>query len=168
LLPWAVAVVVAVAVLVVLALRHAPVAETWWSTAARVVRDDVRMALLVRRSWPGVVLASLVAMAGYVATYVLAARAVGLDAPLTEVVPLAVAVLVVAGVPLNLAGWGPREGMAAWAFAAAGLGAGTGVATAVAYGAIVLVANLPGVVVLLRDAVRRPVARVPEGERVHA
>lgn len=167
-LPWAVAAVVVVAVLVVLALRHTPDVETWWSSAARMVRDDVRLAFLVRRSWPGVVLASLVAMAGYVATYVLAARAVGVDAPLTELVPLAVTVLVVAGVPLNLAGWGPREGMAAWVFAAAGLGAGTGVATAVADGAIVLVANLPGVVVLLRDAVCRPLARVPEGERVHA
>ena len=63
---------------------------------------------------------------------------------LATLLPLAVLVLVAAGLPLNLAGWGPREGMAAWAFAAAGLGAGQGVATAVAYGAMVLVANLPG------------------------
>ena len=35
-------------------------------------------------------------------------------------------VLVVSAVPLNLAGWGPREGAAAWVFAAAGLGAATG------------------------------------------
>ena len=132
-----------------------------------MVRDDVRLALLVRSSWPGVVAASAVALAGYVATYVLAARAVGVDAPLATLVPLAVSVLVVAGVPLNLAGWGPREGMAAWAFAAAGLGAGTGVATAVAYGAIVLVGNLPGVVVLLHGAVRPPAAPVPERERIH-
>ncbi|MGJ3561879.1 hypothetical protein ACR6C2_41015 [Streptomyces sp. INA 01156] len=26
--------------------------------------------------------------------------------------------------PLNVGGWGPREGVAAWAFGAAGLGAG--------------------------------------------
>ena len=38
--------------------------------------------------------------------------------------------------------------MAAWAFAAAGIGASQGVATAVAYGAIVFVANLPGAVML--------------------
>ena len=67
---------------------------------------------------------------------------------------------------VNLAGWGPREGMAVWVFAAAGLGAGAGLATAVAYGAIVLVANLPGVVVLLtaRDALPAE----PVRERVHA
>jgi hypothetical protein len=58
--------------------------------------------------------------------------------------------------------------MAAWVFAAAGLGAGAGVAASVAYGAIVLVANLPGAVVLARDAVRRPAAGVPEGEDVRA
>ena len=52
--------------------------------------------------------------------------------------------LVAAGLPANVAGWGPREGMAAWAFGAAGLGADQGVATAVAYGVMVLVATLPG------------------------
>ena len=52
-------------------------------------------------------------------------------------------------VPTNIAGWGPREGVAAWAFAAAGLGAAQGVATAVVYGVMVLVATLPGAVVLV-------------------
>ena len=44
----------------------------------------------------------------------------------------------------SIAGWGPREGVAAWAFAAAGLGAAQGVATAVVYGVMVFVASLPG------------------------
>jgi hypothetical protein len=39
--------------------------------------------------------------------------------------------------------------MTAWAFAAAGLGASLGLATAVVYGVMVLVASLPGAVVLL-------------------
>jgi glycosyltransferase 2 family protein len=49
----------------------------------------------------------------------------------------------------NVGGWGPREGVTAWAFAAAGLGASLGVATAVAYGVMVFVASLPGAAVLL-------------------
>jgi hypothetical protein len=49
----------------------------------------------------------------------------------------------------NIGGWGPREGVTAWAFSAAGLGAGLGAATAVVYGIIVLAASLPGGVVLL-------------------
>ena len=130
------------------------VRSAWAGRVLRAVRDDLRFGLLVRRSWPGVVLASAAAVAGHLATYLVAARAVGVTTPLTTLLPLAVLVLVAAGLPLSLAGWGPREGMAAWAFAAAGLGAGQGVATAVAYGAMVLVANLPGAVVLLATSER--------------
>jgi hypothetical protein len=63
--------------------------------------------------------------------------------------PLALLVLVAMGIPANVAGWGPREGVAAWVFGAAGLGAEAGVATAVVYGVMVLVASLPGVAVLV-------------------
>ena len=56
----------------------------------------------------------------------------------------------------NVGGWGPREGVAAWAFATVGLGASLGVATAVAYGVMVLVASLPGAAVLLAGMVARP------------
>lgn len=136
---------------------------------AAVVVAVVVLAVLGLRSRPGVVVASVVALAGYVATYVLAARAVGVDASLGTLLPLVLAVLVAAGLPLNVAGWGPREGMAAWVFAAAGLGAATGLATAVAYGAIVLVGNLPGLAVLAwRRTPDAAVARVGSGRSVHA
>ncbi|HEU4335893.1 MAG TPA: lysylphosphatidylglycerol synthase transmembrane domain-containing protein [Nocardioides sp.] len=167
-LPWALAgigVVVAGTALVVRSARG----EAWWSRLVRAARDDVRLALLVRRSWPGVLAASLVALAGYVATYVVAARAVGVDAPVSALLPLVLVVLVAAGLPLNLAGWGPREGMAAWAFAVAGLGAATGVATAVAYGTMVLVANLPGVVLVLASrGPSTPAAATTTGGRIRA
>jgi hypothetical protein len=64
-------------------------------------------------------------------------------------------VLLGAALP-NVGGWGPREGVTAWAFAAAGLGASTGVATAVAYGVMVFVASLPGAVVLVVVWASRP------------
>lgn len=115
--------------------------------------------LAERRLWPGVVAASAVAVAGHVATYVVAVRAVGVTASLTTVLPLAMLVLLAAAIPANLAGWGPREGMAAWAFGAAGLGAAQGVAATVAFGVLVLVAALPGALVLLADLV------VPAGAR---
>jgi glycosyltransferase 2 family protein len=145
------------------ARRPWDVRSAWAGRVLRAVHDDLRSGLLVRRSWPGVVLASAAAVAGHLATYLVAARAVGVTSPLTTLLPLAVLVLVAAGLPLGLAGWGPREGMAAWAFAAAGLGAGQGVATAVAYGAMVLVANLPGAVVLLATS-----ERLGGGRRVQA
>ena len=40
----------------------------------------------------------------------------------------------------SIAGWGPREGVTAWAFGAAGLGLQNGLATAVVYGVLVIVA----------------------------
>jgi hypothetical protein len=142
------ALVVALVAGILLAKRPGRARTNWLGRALRAVHDDIRLGLLVRRAWPGVVLASAAAVAGHVATYVVAARAVGVTTPLMTLLPLAVLVLVAAGLPLNLAGWGPREGMAAWAFAAAGIGASQGVATAVAYGAIVFVANMPGAVML--------------------
>ena len=127
----------------------------------RTLRRDLA-ALGSRRCWPAVLVTSTVALAGHVATYLLAARAVGVTAPVATLVPLVLVVLVAAGLPTNVAGWGPREGMAAWAFAMAGLGAGQGLASAVAYGAIVLVACLPGAVVLaLEAATRRPRPAAP-------
>ncbi|WP_076264010.1 lysylphosphatidylglycerol synthase domain-containing protein [Intrasporangium flavum] len=123
---------------------------------ARTVVDDVRHGLLARRVWPGVLAASALAVAGHVATFLLAARAVGGTLDPARVVPVAFVVLLAAALPLNVAGWGPREGAAAWAFGVAGLGAAQGVVVAVVYGGLVLLAGLPGAVVLLRDAARRP------------
>jgi bacteriorhodopsin len=61
------------------------------------------------------------------------------------------AVLLASAVPVNIAGWGPREGAAAWAFGAVGLGAAHGVTVAVVYGVLALVATLPGAVILMAD-----------------
>jgi hypothetical protein len=106
--------------------------------------------------------ASLLAVVGHVATFLVAARTAGVTAPVPVLLPLALLVLVAMGIPANVAGWGPREGVAAWVFGAAGLGAGAGVATAVVYGVMVLVASLPGVVVLLAGGSRaRPVEVEP-------
>jgi len=68
--------------------------------------------------------------------------------------PLALLVLLAAALP-NVGGWGPREGVTAWAFAAAGLGASRGVATAVVYGVMVFAASLPGAAVLVTAWARR-------------
>ena len=99
-------------------------------------------------TWPGVVTASTLAVGGHVAMFLLAARTAGVGAPTSRLVPLALVVLLAMAVPANVAGWGPREGVAAWAFGAAGLGAEQGLATAVVYGVLSLVAGLPGLVVL--------------------
>ena len=126
------------------------------------------LALLVGR--PLLVLASTLAITGYVATFLVAAHTTGVDSSVSRMVPLALVVLVAMSIPANVAGWGPREGVAAWAFASAGLGADAGVATAVVYGVMSLAAALPGVAVLLTDRrrARRSPVPVVRKEPVHA
>ncbi len=149
-LPWLLGALVTGAAVVGLGLLLLGTGPSW----VHALREDLRHGVLARASWPGVVLASILALAGHLATYLLAARAVGVTASATTLLPLALIVLVAAGLPTNVAGWGPREGAAAWTFGAAGLGAEQGVAAAVAYGAIVAVASLPGAVVLAVGATR--------------
>jgi hypothetical protein len=115
---------------------------------------DLRDGLLAPRAWPAIALASALVVAGHAVTFLIAARTAGVTVPASQLVPLALLVLLLAALP-NVGGWGPREGAAAWAFAAAGLGASLGVATAVVYGVMVLAASLPGAAVLLAGILAR-------------
>ncbi len=122
---------------------------------ARVLSDDLRCGLLARGVWPRLTLASVLVFAGHTATFVLAARVAGCTAPLGELVALLMVIQTAAVIPLGIGGWGLREGAAAWAFSAAGLGAGTGVTVTTLYAVLMLAAVTPGAGLLLGDAVRR-------------
>ena len=155
-IPLVVAVLVAVVIAVALVGRARPGdGRSRWARVRRAIAGDVRGALLARRAWPVIVLASLLVVMGHAITFVIAARTAGADAPLSELFPLALLAMLAMVLP-SVAGWGPREGATAWAFAAAGLGADLGVATAVVYGVMVLVASLPGALVLVAAWVPRP------------
>jgi glycosyltransferase 2 family protein len=146
---------VAVAVGVALAARVRPAVDrSRWARLRRAAARDLRAGLLARRAWPAIAIASALVVAGHAVTFLVAARTVGVSAPLSQMLPLALLVMLAAALP-NVGGWGPREGVTAWAFAAAGLGASRGVATAVAYGVMVFVASLPGAAVLAAAWVRR-------------
>lgn len=147
--------VVAVALVVAVRRRAAPVASRRWG-AVRGALAEARRGLLAPGSWPGVVVSSAVVLAGHLTTFVLAARTAGSHAPLTVLVPLSVLALIAMALPLNVGGWGPRETVTAWAFGAAGLGAGQGLAVAVVYGVLTFAACLPGAVVLAVQWCARP------------
>jgi uncharacterized membrane protein YbhN (UPF0104 family) len=123
--------------------------------AARAVADDVRHGLLAPDVWPQLALASVLVFAGHTATFVIAARVAGSTAPLGELLALLMVVQTAVVIPLGIGGWGPREGVAAWAFAAAGFGAATGVTVTTLYAVLMLVAVAPGAGLLLTDVVRR-------------
>jgi uncharacterized membrane protein YbhN (UPF0104 family) len=128
---------------------------------ARAVSDDLRRGLLPRHVWPQITLASVLIVAGHTAVFVIAARVAGSTAPLGELIALLMVVQTAVVIPLGIGGWGPREGVAAWAFAAAGLGAATGVTVATLYGVLMLAAVAPGAGLLLADLVRRGRGRGP-------
>lgn len=132
-----------------------------WRTASRDLKD----AVLAHRAWPAITVSSTLVVAGHVGVFLVAARAAGVDVGLRVLLPLAVLALVAAALPINIGGWGPREGVAAWAFASAGVGADRGIATATAFGILVLLASLPGAVILVARALGRPVAS-PREERL--
>jgi uncharacterized membrane protein YbhN (UPF0104 family) len=123
--------------------------------AAQAVAADLRHDLLVRDVWPQLTLASVLVVAGHTATFVIAARIAGSTAPLGELIALLMVIQIAAGIPLSIGGWGPREGAAAWAFTAAGLGAASGVTVSTLYAVLMLAAVTPGAGLLVADAVRR-------------
>ncbi|GAA1919231.1 lysylphosphatidylglycerol synthase transmembrane domain-containing protein [Nocardioides marmoribigeumensis] len=112
--------------------------------------------LAVTGLWLPLVL-SAVAVLGHVLVLLTAARAAGVALPAPAAVPLLLTVLLGSSLPLGVAGWGPREGTAAWVFSAAGLGAAGGVTVAALSGVLTFLAVLPGAVLLLADAMPRPV-----------
>jgi glycosyltransferase 2 family protein len=155
-LPAAIAMTVTVALAAVLWIRAMPRSgHPRWARALRTAGADVRASLLAGRVGLGVVVASLVVVAGHLGTFLVAARTAGATAPLSELLPLTLLALLAMGLPTNVAGFGPREGMAAWVFGAAGLTAAQGVAIAMVYGALVLVASLPGAAALVIGRTQR-------------
>jgi len=156
------AAVVVLAAAVGWTMRSAPAARV--RTALRAAVADARSGALSRSTWPGLLALSVVALAGYLALFVVAARAAGTHATLRELPPLLVLGLLAMALPLNIGGWGPREGVTAVAFGAVGLGAAQGLTTAVVYGVLSLIACLPGAVVLLLPAVLARYRRARHGQ----
>ncbi|MGP4020842.1 lysylphosphatidylglycerol synthase transmembrane domain-containing protein [Saccharopolyspora sp. 5N708] len=117
---------------------------------------EIRHGLLARDTWPAVAVLSAATLLGHLALFLVAARVAGVVAPASQLVPLMVLALLAMGLPINVGGWGPREGVTAWAFGAAGLGATQGLTVAVVYGVLAFVASLPGAGVLLLRRSRRP------------
>jgi uncharacterized membrane protein YbhN (UPF0104 family) len=168
LLPGRLGVVELLAVVAVVAA-----AALWAARAPRAARlrgslrsalADARSGALSRSTWPGLLVLSVVALAGYLALFVVAARAAGTQASVLELLPLLVLGLLAMALPLNIGGWGPREGVTAVAFGAVGLGAAQGLTTAVVYGVLSLIACLPGAVVLLLPAVLARYRRARRGQ----
>ncbi|OMH36603.1 lysylphosphatidylglycerol synthase transmembrane domain-containing protein [Tersicoccus sp. Bi-70] len=109
---------------------------------------------LPRRTLGLVILLSVAGWAVFAAIFVVALLTVAPAVPLAQAPALAAISLAGMSVPLNVAGWGPREGAAALGFTLLGHPPAQGVAVSVAYGLLALVSVLPGAVVLLTRTLR--------------
>ncbi len=118
-----------------------------WSLFGPVLAE-VGAAHLTPGAFAAQLVSAAVVVATYLATYLLAARAVGVETPLPVLLPLVAPVLMSMLVPVTVAGWGLREGAAAVLWGAVGLTAADGVVVSVAYGLLVLVGSLPGALFL--------------------
>jgi glycosyltransferase 2 family protein len=166
---WAIAAGLTAAVVALAVVRALPrPRRSRWTAMLDTVRSDVRHGLLARRAWPVVVATSVVVAVGHATTFLVAAWTIGADVPAARLVPLAALVMLAMGLPIGVGGWGPREGVAAWAFGAAGLGADRGVATATVYGVIAFAATLPGAAVLVAEWLRRARTVRPHAVRTTA
>jgi uncharacterized membrane protein YbhN (UPF0104 family) len=163
-------VMVAVAMLSVLSLPVGLGVTWWWavlaagtvvsgcwlwirnvSEAALVGRfwRDARIALFTGLAFPLQFASSILVVATYLLTYLIAALAIGVDTPPVVLAPLVAPVLLTMLIPVAVAGWGVREGAAAVLWGIVGLTSVDGVAISITYGFLVLLSTLPGMVVLV-------------------
>jgi uncharacterized membrane protein YbhN (UPF0104 family) len=118
---------------------------------------DVKLALL---SWPasGIqVVTSAGILASYLAVFLLLAsgldgQGIGIPSGWRTLLALCSGLLLAMSLPITVAGWGVREGVAILLWPMAGLPAEEGAVLSVAYGLLVLVSSLPGALVLLAGA----------------
>ena len=88
---------------VALAARVRPAAGPWARLRGAVARE-LRDGLLARRAWPAIALASALVVAGHAVTFLIAARTAGATAPPSQMLPLALLVLLAAALPTSAAG----------------------------------------------------------------
>lgn len=113
-------------------------------------RGAMTRALFNRWVLPTQLIASLAVAAAYIGGFVCCLMALGPTGGPVLWVALIPPVLFAMLIPLSIAGWGIRESAAALLWPMAGLPATEGVAAAMLYGAVSLLAGLPGLIVLLR------------------
>lgn len=122
--------------------------------------DSLTRALLAGAALRVQLLASVAVVSTYLATGVVAGRALSLPVPSLTLAALTAVLLLSMLLPVTIAGWGLRESAAAALWSMVGLAPADGVALSVTYGLFVLLGSLPGALALL---VRRSPPGRPTG-----
>ena len=123
------------------------------SLTGRVIAE-VGAAHLSPSAFMAQLISAIIVVSTYLMTYLVAAKAVGVETPPLVLLPLVGPVLMSMLIPVTVAGWGLREGVAAILWGAVGLTVGDGVVVSVTYGLLVLLGSLPGAGLLLASVGR--------------
>ncbi|WP_264753981.1 lysylphosphatidylglycerol synthase transmembrane domain-containing protein [Marinobacter sp. ANT_B65] len=121
------------------------------------LRGDLAKALL---SWPALpvqLLTSLLVIASYLAVFLVLASGAEYIVDLSSVMVIATLcslLLLSMVIPLTVSGWGVREGVAVILWPMMGQPSEQGVALSVAYGAMIFISSLPGILFLFSSPVR--------------
>lgn len=135
---------------VVLAPRIPGFTNSRFGRGWQTVMGEARQSFVDRGAWAVQLSLSVVSVVILMATYAACAAAVRVSADTSQLLLIAPVLLAVSSLPLSIGGWGIREVTSAALFEMTGLDPAAGVAASAAFGAINLVASLPGVVMLLR------------------
>jgi glycosyltransferase 2 family protein len=125
------------AVLAGFLLLERPLASSWFPRAAAHVRTFIaqsRAALLDRTLAPVVIASGVLVHLGSVTLVFLLGRAIGVPLGFFECLLLVPPALLIAAVPISLAGWGVREGVLAGGFALIGMNPADIVVVSILYG----------------------------------
>lgn len=147
------------------AARHVPGLT---SRASRGFLMASGRALLARDLWHRQIGLSLLVVACNLATVAYCARATGTDLGLVATVTLVPVMLLAMVLPISVAGWGLREGAAAALWPIVGATAAAGVAASIAFGLVILVSSLPGVLTIALASRIAPPGPAPEGRQTSA
>ncbi|WP_148862548.1 lysylphosphatidylglycerol synthase transmembrane domain-containing protein [Marinobacter fonticola] len=125
----------------------------------RAFAGAFRHALWVGLIKPRVLIVHLVSSVIVVGSYVLAFVVLGwgMEAamPLSVLVPCVLCLLLVMAIPVTVAGWGIREGVAGALWLWAGYPAEEGLALSIAYGTLFMISSLPGALFLALSLIPR-------------
>ena len=138
-----------VALLLVLG-RHPRVAERGLGRALGRLGQDLRAALWGPKAVAVQLLTSVAGLVALVAMYFCCAAAIGSSMTVVQALLVVPWILAATTVPLTVGGWGVRELSAMALFELVSIAPAEGAASSVLFGAVSLVAALPGVVPLLR------------------
>ena len=108
-MPWAATTVVLVVFGLLFMARARPGrTRSVWARLRSAAAGDIRDGLLARRAWLSIALASALGVAGHPATFLIAARTVGITAPRSWMLPIVLIASAAMMLP-SLGAWGLRE-----------------------------------------------------------